>query len=398
MIHNNPKILYSRFLKGHEGKLHFAAHSHHFWPDISRDAQLEYWDDCALLSDKKWSRIFETVVPKFQNHVAKMLNLKHPQQIAFAPNTHELASRVLSLFAGKPRLKILSTTNEFHSWRRQLMRLEEMPQVDVILAPTDHFLEDRRGVIEGLKAEVKKDYDLLYLSHVFFDSGLCFTDLELTEIVSVASEKTIIVIDGYHAFGAIPTDLSKLEGRIFYLSGGYKYAQAGEGACFLVVPKGSWRPLYTGWFAEHAHLSKPRGTQVGYAEDGMSFMGATQDPSGLYRFNAVWDLFAKETIAGIHDYVKSLQLAFIKDLSPEFISHWQLRQLYEKELTYHGHFLTFEAPSDEIAQNCQTTLETANILIDRRGSRLRFGFGLYQNLNDVKELTTLLKRKGIPHQ
>jgi selenocysteine lyase/cysteine desulfurase len=398
MILNNPKPLYSRFLKGHEGKLHFAAHSHHFWPDVSRDAHIQYWDDCALLSDEKWGKVFETIIPTTQKTIARLLNLKDSQQITFAPNTHELASRVLSLFAGKPKIKILSTTNEFHSWRRQLLRLEEMPQVNVTLAPTDHFLEDRRGVIEGIKTELKKDYDVAYMSQVFFDSGLCFTDLELLEMVSVANEKTLIMIDGYHGFAAIPTDLSKLEGRIFYLGGGYKYAQAGEGVGFMVVPKGAWRPLYTGWFAEHAHLSKPRGAQVGYAEDGMAFMGATQDPSGFYRFNAVWDLFKNESISDIHAYVKTLQLAFIKDLSPEFISHWQLRPLYENELSYHGHFLTFEAPTDEVASRCQGVLKDANILIDRRGPRLRFGFGLYQNLNDVKDLTVLLKLKGIPHQ
>jgi selenocysteine lyase/cysteine desulfurase len=398
MILNNPKQLYSRFLKGHEGKLHFAAHSHHFWPDVTRDAQIQYWDDCAISSDEKWGKVFETIIPQAQKHIARMLHLKDSQQIAFAPNIHELASRVLSLFAGKSKIKILSTTNEFQSWRRQLLRLEEMPQVDVTLAPTDHFLEDRRGVIEGLKSELKKDYDLFYLSQVFFDSGLCFTDLELLEMISVANEKTLIMIDGYHGFAAIPTDLSKLEGRIFYLAGGYKYAQAGEGAGFMVVPKGKWRPLYTGWFAEYAHLSKPKGAQVGYSEDGMAFMGATQDPSGLYRFNAVWDLFKNESISQIHEYVRTLQLAFIKDLSPEFISHWQLRPLYEKELSYHGHFLTFEAPSDEVAGRCQETLRTAQVLIDRRGARLRFGFGLYQNLKDVEDLTALLKLKGIPHQ
>jgi hypothetical protein len=43
-------------------------------------------------------------------------------------------------------------------------------------------------------------------------------------------------------------------------------------------------------------------------------------------------------------------------------------------------------------------LRQAHIIIDRRGPRLRFGFGLYQNLKDVKDLTALLKLKGIPHQ
>src|SRR5690606_735626 len=100
MTASDHKHLYSRFLKGHEGKLHFAAHSHHFWPDITREAQLDYWDDCAKASDHKWDKILGEVVPKFQSHVASLLNLKHREQIVFAPNTHEFVSRLLSLFLG----------------------------------------------------------------------------------------------------------------------------------------------------------------------------------------------------------------------------------------------------------------------------------------------------------
>jgi selenocysteine lyase/cysteine desulfurase len=105
MTLSNPKSLYSRFLKGHEGKLHFAAHSHHFWPDCTREAHLLYWDDCAQLSDEKWGKIFDEVIPKTQKHIAKLLNLKHPEQIVLAPNTHELSARLLSLFLGLVLLK-----------------------------------------------------------------------------------------------------------------------------------------------------------------------------------------------------------------------------------------------------------------------------------------------------
>ena len=41
----------------------------------------------------------------------------------------------------------------------------------------------------------------------------------------------------------------------------------------------------TGWFAEFDDLTL-RPEQVGYAKDAMRFMGATFDPSALYRFNA----------------------------------------------------------------------------------------------------------------
>lgn len=393
MTLSNPKQFYSRFLQGHEGKLHFAAHSHHFWPDITREAQLKYWDDCAILSDEKWVKIFSEVIPKTQKHIAGILNLKHPEQIVLAPNTHELSTRLLSLFLGKKELKILTSTNEFHSWRRQFLRLSEIPQIKIQQVDSSQFPQDRKQYLNLLKAELKNNYDMVFISQVFFDSGTALTDLELKDLLDHTPNSTLFVLDGYHGFAALPMDLSAFEGRLFYLGGGYKYAQGGEGIGFMVVPKGDWRPAYTGWFAEYAHLSKTPGSKVGYSEDAMAFMGATQDPSGFYRFNAVWDLFAAQgiTVYGIHSYVSDLQKLFLKQVPITFIQSWPLRPLFDSALTWHGHFLTYETPSIEVAEKCQQMLQKNHILIDRRGNRIRFGFGLYHNEDDVNQLCLRLQ-------
>jgi selenocysteine lyase/cysteine desulfurase len=392
MILSNPKQYYTRFLKGHEGKLHFSAHSHHFWPDVTRDAQIAYWDDSAIHSDEKWGKIFSDTIPRTQKHIANILHLKHPEQIVLAPNTHELSTRLLSLFLGRKDLKILTTTNEFHSWRRQFLRLSEIPEIQIHQVDSTQFPFDHESFLGVMKTELAKNYDVVFLSQVFFDSGSALTDEEVEALVDVTPTSTLFILDGYHGFGAIPCNLSKLEGRIFYLGGGYKYAQGGEGVGFMVVPHGPWRPAYTGWYADHAHLSRPAGTQVGYSSDGMAFMGATQDPSGFYRFNAVWDLFdSKEIkIPAIHDYVQNLQKIFLKDLPKAFLEAWSLKPLFDQNLDWHGHFLTFEAPTVEVAEKCYQSLANHQILIDRRGSRLRFGFGLYQDQNDVAELLVRL--------
>ncbi len=389
----NPKDFYTRFLKGHEGKLHFAAHSHHFWPDITREAQLQYWDDCAHLSDEKWGKIFGEVIGKTQKHIADILKLKHPEQIVLAPNTHELSTRLLSLFLGKKELKILTSTNEFLSWRRQFLRLTEIPEIQIHQVDSTYFPHDRKAYLDNLKIELKNNYDLIFISQVFFDSGTALTDAELKDLLDHTPEATLFVLDGYHGFAALPTNLAPFEGRLFYLGGGYKYAQGGEGVGFMVVPKGDWRPAYTGWFAEQAQISKKPDVKVGYASDAMAFMGATQDPSGFYRFNAVWDLFFSHniTIEAIHAYVLNLQLLFLKELPISFIQSWSLKPLFSPDLLWHGHFLTFEADSLEDAQKCQEILHKHHILIDRRGNRLRFGFGLYQNESDVSQLCRSLK-------
>ena len=53
------------------------------------------------------------------------------------------------------------------------------------------------------------------------------------------------------------------------------------------------RPPLTGWFAEFDDLTLAPGS-VGYAKDAMRFMGATFDPSALYRFNHVRRMLADE--------------------------------------------------------------------------------------------------------
>ena len=52
----------------------------------------------------------------------------------------------------------------------------------------------------------------------------------------------------------------------------------------------------------------------------------------------------------------------------------------------HGHFLTFVLPSVAQTKALAEDLETAGVIVDYRGNRLRFGFGLYQDENDVDEL------------
>jgi selenocysteine lyase/cysteine desulfurase len=143
---------------------------------------MEYWDDCAKSSDEKWGKVFGVVIPKAQKQIAQMLHLKQSEQIVFAPNTHELSTRLLSLFLGKKSLKILTTSSEFHSWKRQLLRLSEISEIKVEFVSTENFLEDKSSFIRNLKSELTKNYDLCFVSQVFFDSGLALTDDDLLDI------------------------------------------------------------------------------------------------------------------------------------------------------------------------------------------------------------------------
>ncbi len=379
------KKLYQHFLAGHENTLHMACHSHHFWPDVTRQAMLDYWDDSAKKSDQKWDDIFAKKIPKLQAYIARQLNLSDPTQITFAPNTHDLTVRILSSFDPKVPIKILTTDAEFHSFSRQIKRLEEDSLVQVTRVssyPCEKFWRETTQALE------QKNFDLLFMSHVFFNSGTSFG--EIAELTKLVSPTTKIVIDGYHSYFALPLDLKSVEERIFFMAGHYKYAQAGEGLCFLVCPKGNERPLVTGWFAEFDALKNKSG-EVAYPSHGGRFLGSTMDFSPLYRALSVYELFEREKISvdKIHGHVQQLQQRFIEII--EEIEHpfIHMKSLLHDGFSHQGHFLAFKIPTAKKCEELGQRLHNIGIHTDWRGDILRFGFALYQDLEDLERVRNI---------
>lgn len=375
------KKIYQRFLSAHPDTLHFACHSHHYWPDVTREAHLNYWEDSCKYVDKKWEYFFSTKVPRAQEFIARHLKLKAAHQIVFAPNTHEFVFRLLSSLDWSKKVRILTTDSEFYSFDRQINRLAESSQFEVVKVPTLPFTTFE----ERFEKELQKSWDLVFLSHVFFNSGFV---CDIHRLARSATDETIFVVDGYHGFMALPTDLSSLQEKIFYLAGSYKYAQGGEGACFLYVPPAArHRPLYTGWFAELSHL-KNVGRKVGYPEDALQYAGSTMDFSALYRLLAVFELFSEMQleVSGIHRHIQSLQQEFLDGLNSLGSAYFNASTLLQKSMATQGHFLTFELGSAEVTMDLGKKLEARGVQTDSRGSRLRFGFGLYHDSMDIKKL------------
>lgn len=378
------KHLFSRFAAASEaaGRLHFAAHSHHWWPDVTREAQLAAWDLAAEHVDGKWGPLFGEWIPRFQAQVAATLGLPDPSSLALAPNTHEFLLRLHSAVERDGPARVLTSDGEFHSLRRQLARWEEAGQAVATRVPVEPFESfDERF----LAAAAEPGWDLVYVSQVFFDSGFVFE--RFAELAEVCAPEALVVIDGYHGFRAIPTDLSAVAGRLFYLSGGYKYAMAGEGCCFLHCPPGvAPRPVDTGWFAGFGDLRQRSEGQVGYAEDGSRFLGATFDPTAVLRACAVFDLLEREglDVAAVLGHVRGLQGRFLDGLGSGLGPLTPAALLPPLEGGFQrGHFLTFRG---DWAQALHDRLAAADVVTDVRGDRLRFGFALYHDPADVDAL------------
>lgn len=369
--------LYSEFFKRNSGLKHFAAHSHHFWPDVTRDALLEYWEDAALHIDKKWNVILGEKVPETQNLLARTLNFSRPQDIVFAPSTHDLLIRLLSVLDFKKKPRLLTTDSEFYSFERQIRRLEEDALLDVTRLSSEPFDDVEDRLIQTLR---DSHWDMIFISHVFFNSGVSLRRLQ--EIVEASSPETLFVLDGYHSYFALPVDLSSLGDRIFFLAGGYKYAQSGEGCCFMTLPRDcQLRPRITGWFADMAGLEDFQ-SQVGYSKDGYRFAGATMDYSAVYRMRSVLKLFQKNqiSVSQIHAHVQKQQLQFLHQLDEAHHPALKSSKLvWRGNLDDHGHFLTFDLGTMDNCRKVHGELASQGVLTDFRKSRLRFGFALYHN-------------------
>jgi len=379
------KRLFSRSLSAAPGRLHVAAHSHHLWPDASFEGHQQCWLDAAAQADRKWDKVMDEVWPEAQGHVAAELGVP-ADCIVFASNTHDFLIRLYSAVPRQGAVRILTSDGEFHSARRQFARWEEEGLAAITRIASEPFDSFSDRFLDAARAG---GHDLILVSQVLFGSGRIFGETEALAALGRA-EGPWVVIDGYHAFMAIENPFFETTAQsAFFLGGGYKYAMAGEGCAFLHAPTGFGpRPPVTGWYAEFEDLSLPPGS-VGYAKDASRFLGATFDPSALYRFNAVQRMLAGSglTTARISDHVARLQDQLLAALPETPVAGAEL--LNPLDGRPHARFLAFRSPE---AQRWYGELKAQNCITDVRGDVLRIGFGIYQDEQDVEKLVACLER------
>ena len=282
---------YARFRVGE--RLLLTGHSHQAWPDLGLEAQQEAWLDAADLADRKWARaesVAETVREGWRARLGDPSGL-----IALGQNTHELVCRVLSalpFWGRRARPRLVTTTGEFHTIRRQLDRLGEEAGIDLVKVDATPVAT----LAERLAAAVTDRTAAVLASSVLFETAAIVPDLQ---VVAAACERhgAALIVDAYHHVGVVPFDIRGLGlERAFVVGGGYKYCQLGEGNCFLRVPPDApQRPILTGWFSEFSALADAsRPDAVAYGEAAGHWAGATYDPVSHYRARAVFAFFAAQ--------------------------------------------------------------------------------------------------------
>lgn len=368
---------YQRFLADKGDQVLLTAHSHQAWPNVSREAQLEAWDDAARLVDDKWSHVFGVVIPELQERIASRLGTSRAEHLTLAPNTHELVYRLLSCFRHDAR--VVTTDREFHSLRRQLTRsAEEGLEVERVPVFDEGGLAPRI-----LDAVDRRPTDLVALSMVFFTNAQVVTDLDVL-LRGLAERRVPALVDTYHAFNVLELAADRWPGTVFVTGGGYKYAQSGEGVCWLLSPPGAeqYRPRHTGWFADFGGLDR-EGDTVEYGPSAQRFLGATFDPTSLYRGRAVLRWMDDEGLS------PSFLLHAAIDGTARIIEHYDALELSARGLGLatpraperRGGFVSFRHPE---ARRLRDALKARGVWTDARNDLLRLGPAPYNTAGELR--------------
>lgn len=374
---------YSHFASRRPDEVLLTGHSHQAWPDVAREGQLAAWDDAARLVDGKWDTVFSEVIPQLADRIAERLGSSRPNDLAFAPNTHELVYRLLSCFP--PNARVLTTDSEFHSLARQLRRAEE-DGLQVTRVP----VEPGEGFADRMIAALREgSFELVALSQVFFTTSRLVT--RLTDILEVAAEHDIpVLVDVYHAYCALPLSCDELPGTTFVTGGGYKYAQCGEGSCFMLLPADAtrFRPRQTGWFADFSNLAAGS-AEVGYGPGGQRFWGATFDPTPFYR--ALHVMRWMDRLGLSSSVLREASLlrteAIIELWARDRLDEAGLHLASPRDPVARGGFVAFEHPE---AGRLSSALRARGIHTDVRGNLLRLGPAPYTQAAGIERAMNVL--------
>ena len=349
-------------------RLLLTGHSHQAWPDVALEGQIEAFDDAARLIDDKWERAFakaEEVREGFRRLLADP-----GAEIALGASTHDLVLRLLSALDLRGRPRLVTTDGEFHTLRRQLARLAE-EGIELVRVPA----EPADTLAERLAAAVDERTAAVLVSAVLFETARIVPGLDAVA-VACARTGTELVVDAYHALGAMPFGLAERGlSDAWVLGGGYKYLQLGEGNCFLRVPAHGceMRPAITGWYAEFGALTDEHdANRVAYGRGAERFAGSTYDPTSHYRAARVMRFFAEQGLTPDRlrqSYRRQVELlaARVDALgAPDDV----VTRDRQTPLDRYGAFLALRSP---VAGELRAALAQRGVLADSRGPWLRLG-------------------------
>lgn len=359
-------------------RLLFTGHSHQAWPDIAKEGLQESFDVAASDVDNKWEAAFEKV-EMLRNYLRNFYD-DPDGMYCLGQNTHQLLVSWLSSFDLQNKPKIITTDSEFYSMSRQLKRLKEE---GLEIVTVDGHADN---IVDQIESQIDDRISAVMLSRVYFNSGI--VNQHINEISKLTrSENIPLLIDDYHGTNVVPLSISyKNLTDCYFLIGGYKYLQWGEGNCFLRYPKDcDLRPAITGWFASFSKLDESKeGEKVSYADPNQRFASGTFDSTSQFRAAKVVEFFENMGLTPqvLHDQYQA-QIKLLRDTFLDRNFDTEVIQLaHQQPVENIGGFLALQSP---FARTIRAKLMEQGVFSDARGDILRFGVAPYITTQQISK-------------
>ncbi len=278
-------------------------------PRKAQDNLAQFYKMWAGEGVSAWEKEWWELSRRVSNEVASLIGAGEDEvtMMVNATACHWVALSTKFLAKGKKRNKIVMTDHDFPSILYAVKNVAEFMEwtIDIIKS------NGRPGIdAEEIVRRIDEKTLFIATSHVYFKSAY------IQDIKAISSRAkqvgALTLIDGYHAPGAIPVDVTKLDVD-FYAGGCLKWLCGGPGNAFLYVRPAlakTLRPQLTGWFAHKNPFHFAQNME--YTHGSYRFMSGTPPIPCLYAARAGLDIIKKIGITRIRKKSLSLTSSIIQ--------------------------------------------------------------------------------------